>query len=167
MELNKLHRKEKNKLNLDVGCGLLPKGDINVDLFIEEYSSRKKDLKKLRIPNLINADIHFLPFRDKAFNTTFCYNVLEHIEVEIIYALRELVRVTENILEIQIPHRFAMFIEAPRHNKAYGVLSFRKLLKSLGFPYCLDVYYKDVPFSLLPLVRIPNRIRVRISCGEF
>lgn len=63
---------------LDVGIGVgeyhefTPKlrGDVEVDRFLPVQ----------KIANFVQADLEHLPFKDKAFQLAFAYNVLEHIQ---------------------------------------------------------------------------------------
>ena len=89
-------------MNLDVGCGTAPKGDVNTDLFLTSYCVRKQNLKDENIANQVKSDIHHLPFRDKVFENCFCYHVIEHIGVRSVAAIKEMVRVTKNFLEIEV-----------------------------------------------------------------
>jgi ubiquinone/menaquinone biosynthesis C-methylase UbiE len=54
---------------LDVGCGNVPKGDVNLDLFF--YTKCK---------NFIIAEAHHLPFKNSTFEQVRCKHCLEHLE---------------------------------------------------------------------------------------
>jgi ubiquinone/menaquinone biosynthesis C-methylase UbiE len=54
---------------LDVGCGDVPKGDVNLDLF---YYGRGK--------NFVIAEAHHLPFKDETFVKVYSKHCLEHLE---------------------------------------------------------------------------------------
>jgi ubiquinone/menaquinone biosynthesis C-methylase UbiE len=54
---------------LDVGCGDVPKGDVNLDLF---YYRRGK--------NFIFGEAHHLPFKDETFIKVYSKHCLEHLE---------------------------------------------------------------------------------------
>jgi len=59
---------DSNALTLDVGCGLRPKGNVNIDIDKDRYWS---EWKKLKVPNLIIADIKYAPFRPLIFDRVF------------------------------------------------------------------------------------------------
>ena len=54
---------------LDVGCGDVPKGDVNLDLF---YYGRGK--------NFVFGEAHHLPFKDETFIKVYSKHCLEHLE---------------------------------------------------------------------------------------
>jgi SAM-dependent methyltransferase len=54
---------------LDVGCGDVPKGDVNLDLF---YYGRGK--------NFVLGEAHHLPFKDCTFTNVYSKHALEHLE---------------------------------------------------------------------------------------
>jgi ubiquinone/menaquinone biosynthesis C-methylase UbiE len=54
---------------LDVGCGDVPKGGVNLDLF--HYGRGK---------NFVRGEAHHLPFRDQAFFRVYSKHNLEHLE---------------------------------------------------------------------------------------
>jgi ubiquinone/menaquinone biosynthesis C-methylase UbiE len=53
---------------LDVGCGDVPKGDVNLDLF---YYGRGK--------NFVFGEAHHLPFKDETFTKVYSKHCLEHL----------------------------------------------------------------------------------------
>lgn len=76
--------KVKSSFTLDVGCGSLPRGDINIDVIRYDYE------------NFVLADARHLPFKDKVFTHLMVYNVLEHLP-NVSNALAECHRVSENV----------------------------------------------------------------------
>ena len=54
---------------LDVGCGDIPKGDVNLDI---HYFGKWK--------NFVFGDAHYLPFKNKVFDKVYCSHTLEHLE---------------------------------------------------------------------------------------
>lgn len=70
-------------LTLDVGCGLVKRADITIDI-------------DGRVNPTIIADICNLPLKNNIIDLTIAYNVLEHI-VNYQHALRELRRVSKRV----------------------------------------------------------------------
>jgi len=56
-------------LILDVGCGDVPKGDVNLDLF---YYRKGR--------NFVLGEAHNLPFKDETFTKVYSKHCLEHLE---------------------------------------------------------------------------------------
>jgi len=54
---------------LDVGCGDVPKGDVNLDLF---YCGKGK--------NFVIGEAHHLPFKEETFMKVYSKHCLEHLE---------------------------------------------------------------------------------------
>ena len=69
-------------MNLDVGCGDDPRGDVNVDLFVGQtpHIRRAHVIDAKKIPNFVRADALHLPFREGVFETVFCCDLIEHFE---------------------------------------------------------------------------------------
>ena len=94
---------------LEAGCGggaytnfLSEKGFevTGVDLYPDFIEiARQKSLKG----NFIQADILSLPFGDKQFETSFSFDVLEHVDD--VAALQELARVTSKRIILTLPQR--------------------------------------------------------------
>lgn len=56
---------------LDIGCGEVPKGDVNIDIYVPQ-----------RLPqNFVLASAEYLPFRDRAFEVVRSSYVLEHCTI--------------------------------------------------------------------------------------
>lgn len=91
---------------LDVGCGAKPRGDVNVDLFRVNnprhcnpvYDGRK-------IENFVQADAHYLPFRDDSFDMVLVDNCLEHCKCPF-DVLRELMRISRIFIVVFVPTTF-------------------------------------------------------------
>lgn len=93
-------------MNLNLGCGDDMIGEVRIDRRPEAYALN------------IMGDAHSLPFRDKVFEGTVCYQVLEHLENPY-RGLSEMKRVTKSKLYIKIPN----------------VYYFRRILRALVHPY--------------------------------
>lgn len=64
----------KTREFLDVGCGDVPKGDVNLDLF---YYGRGS--------NFVMGEAHHLPFKDETFAKVYCKHCLEHLEAPLVF----------------------------------------------------------------------------------
>ena len=84
-------------------CGLDAKGVELNDVFLAEAR------KRLPAERLVQADLLQLPFADKSFDTTICFDVLEHIDDR--GAIRELARVTRRRLIVALPRESAQLAE--------------------------------------------------------
>ena len=88
----------------------------------------------------IKADLtETLPFDDKSFDTTYCFDVLEHIDDA--FAIRELVRVTRQRLIVGVPQKddrkekylttYYPYLDLT-HLRYYTIDTLRDLLTSAG-----------------------------------
>lgn len=109
-----------------------------------------------------------LPFPDKSFNTTICFDVLEHVDDEL--AIRELARVTSRRLILAVPQdgtwlmdRGLMFktYSDPTHLRYYTEDSFRRLIRTVG-PASVRVIGQQT-ISIQRLARAVLRPRSRFS----
>ena|GEM_PF-1793944 len=69
---------------LDVGCGDVPKGDVNVDLFFY-----------VKCQNFVIAEAHHLPFKNGVFGKVYSKHCLEHLENPLKF-FKEVKRVLKN-----------------------------------------------------------------------
>jgi hypothetical protein len=81
-------------LRLNIGCSDEAWGDIKLDI-AETYHNVKSKAN-------MYADAQKIPFRDRVFEETKAWNILEHLPKWRL-AIREWCRVTENKLEIEVP----------------------------------------------------------------
>jgi ubiquinone/menaquinone biosynthesis C-methylase UbiE len=107
------HKKRKQSISwcfqlktLDVGCGAEPKGDVNIDYFINDRSQCITEYDPKKIPNFIRAVAYPLPFRDNSFEIVRASHVLEHLDSPI-NALREWKRVCSKTVVIYVPSDFS------------------------------------------------------------
>ena len=160
-------------LTLDVGCGIDPKGDINIDLFPEKTLHRAKATNMIdvhKVPNFVKADIHYLPFQNDIFDTVFCMAVLEHRGVDFWKGLAELLRVSKDIVLFQVPHRFHKTTGSfqnyrhPTHDKWFSKKWLIKNLKEKGYFYT-EMWYEltNFPHFILPILVVPRNIFVTLT----
>ena len=154
---------------LDVGVGYKPRGDVNVDLYIDSRQRAKgvgPDLEVSKIQNFVQADGRDMPmFRDRQFHTVRCWHLIEHLP-DPWNLLKELYRVTDKHLVIVCPSRYWLTFPHLRryrnHISNFDVKTFEK-----GIPYHLNtwnfeaqhiyrgMFHKMIPFPLWPmLVRV-------------
>jgi SAM-dependent methyltransferase len=105
-----LHNHVQGRTVLDAGCGVGGFVDYLTRRGFEATGLEKHDFflaeaRKIGFHgNFVRADLSStLPFRDRAFDTTICLDVLEHVDNDVA-AVRELARVTRQRLVIAVPH---------------------------------------------------------------
>jgi predicted SAM-dependent methyltransferase len=130
-------------LTLDVGCGNRKMGDINVDISRESK------------PDVV-CDIHFLPFRDSQFKLVYCYHVLEHQGVDPVKAVKELLRVANGTVEIQVPHWLS---KNARKDKTH--VNFQVMRRKWWLAFHPEAITLDYTRFLLFFAR-PNNVTVQL-----
>ena len=92
---------------LDVGCGYLPKGDVNTDLFLTDkkgHRMQESSLKEIKISNFVLCDAQHLPFKSNTFSKVVSHHVIEHVNFPHLM-LKELIRCSGDEIEVKCPHR--------------------------------------------------------------
>ena len=117
-------------MRLDVGCGNTPTGDVNVDLPSSERHRNGIRLVPKKMPNFIYASSYALPFCSSSFDEVVAFHLLEHLETPLA-ALREMVRVSKNVVTIVVP-AFAYRGECGEHLYSWGEGSLFNLLRKAG-----------------------------------
>lgn len=159
-------------MKLDVGCGHLYEGDVNVDLFIKATPHRSGDQRKCndiplnakKIPNLIRADACHLPFKNNFFEDVYSKDTIEHV-VNPFLMLRELIRVAKDCIVIIAPHRFYSRKNRPLHINQFNIKWFAQALKKLGYFRVSIIKYSEFkyfPNKIISLIRIPQMLEVKI-----
>jgi ubiquinone/menaquinone biosynthesis C-methylase UbiE len=156
---------------LDVGCGLRPTGDVNVDLYFGEYTEHIDALdKKLvvvsRVNNPVKADAHHLPFRDEVFEEVYSHHVLEHLD-DPTKALAEMIRVAKRKVTFVVPHRFnreqKRALRKNIHKHIFTVSTIKHWLKLLNIKrFHITVIYDSFPNRILRIVWFPSEMKVEI-----
>lgn len=152
-------------LILDVGCGDNPRGHVNVDLFLNVSTHRRRKRRLERTINLINADCYFLPFPNNSFTTVRSDNLIEHLEQPEAF-IKECLRVAEEKVLISCPHRYSReglrLKQSPSdaHKQFFNIAWFHETLKN--FPHRVSCSSTPKPHRFLPLIQLPHRISVEI-----
>jgi SAM-dependent methyltransferase len=147
---------------LDAGCGggayvefLAQKGFevTGVDKY-EEFLQVARE--QGRLGTYVQGDVTNLPFPDKAFDCTYCFDVLEHVNDEL--AIKELARVTSRRLIISVPrkdeimHQFGLTFypyRDPTHLRYYTEDSLRELALKINCSKVEVVPEGFIPFHAL------------------
>jgi len=158
------------KINkLDVGCGLKPQGDVNVDLYIQKTMHRGNDstISPKTIPNFVKCDANYLPFRDNAFTESNCSHLLEHKGINAVKVIKEMIRVTTRKIVAEVPHRYSRtrwlkYEQHPEfHDKLFSEASIIALFKKNGLRYLrTQITYWYFPKYILSLIRFPWAIKI-------
>jgi SAM-dependent methyltransferase len=117
-------------LVLDVGSGGHPHStsDILVERFLEDTEGHRRIAHAVRNRPLVCADIHSLPFKDKAFDYVICNQVIEHVD-DPAAALNELARVGRRGF-LSVPSEFMEFIcPVPTHRWVFALQGRTLLMK--------------------------------------
>jgi len=133
---------------LDVGCGSRPKGDVNIDLYIQPThrgdETTAPDPKSIK--NFILADSNFLPFRDESFSIVYSSHLLEHC-IQPYKVLQEFKRVSKAIVYIEVPYGPRNPNDCPFHLYSWDSNSLRHLLLKV-FPHVTVYSTERVAYNL-------------------
>jgi ubiquinone/menaquinone biosynthesis C-methylase UbiE len=146
---------------LDVGCGYLPRGDVNVDLYVKPSIHRSIALNTKQIPNFVLADSQHLPFKNACFDKVLSSHVIEHVDKPMLM-LQEMVRVSNRYVLVRCPHRLKITFHGIRykaHKNKFGNLWFKQAFEML---HC-HVIHNDNRTTWLG---IPEEIRVKAEKAE-
>jgi ubiquinone/menaquinone biosynthesis C-methylase UbiE len=154
---------EREYYSLNVGCGTVPSGDVNLDLFKGETYHRARDgigksLEVNKIKNFITATGYSLPFPNNSFPLVVSNHVIEHLDYPVKF-LNELLRVSSHKVLIHCPHKWADRIWKPyKEHKGYFNRTWFHLVAEKLKVYCVTRISKELQlpssvfhFSSLPL----------------
>lgn len=150
---------------LDVGCGAIPKGDINVDFFkggVNKQVGNQKTgvyVNPKNIRNFVVADAQHLPFKKCIFNRVICNHVIEHVANPYLL-LTELLRVAKREVVVTCPHRLSRGAKKPFHKHYFNCKWFEASLTNYNVQITASL--KGFPNELFGLFMLPDEIRVAI-----
>lgn len=113
---------------LDVGCGHLPWGTVNVDINVGKNKHLKYDYDVKTILNFTLASATLLPFIDNCFDIVTANHLIEHLPHPL-YALQELKRVSKHLVIIKVPNNKGIWKEPGLHLYSWSPDSLNNLLK--------------------------------------
>ena len=165
---------------LDVGCGANPRGNVNCDLYRTDNLGHRNlgadsRINSKAIPNFILCSALNLPFKDDFFDVVLCSQVIEHTDKPF-SLLKELIRVSTLKVIVETVHRLGdsaalshkrrVWIKK-HHISKFNFRWFEKASKSLGCYVANSriLGWEYFPARFLPLVQLPNEIRVEIVKG--
>ena len=127
----------------------------NADVISTDLSENAcKMARELFNIRAIPADIHKLPFNDNEFDMVLCSETIEHV-TDYKGAIRELLRITKNVLVITVPHESEKIVARNIANKVpHGHINYFDIktldyLKETG----LNLQYEK---TLSPLLIVPR-----------
>lgn len=149
---------------LDVACGLRPRGNVNVDLYLAGDTKHRRggkgpELRIEDIPGFVQADaLDMYMFEDKQFDTVHCWGLMEHLPYPKCWdLLRELWRVTGHHLIVVVPNRYWTGLRNEVHISNYDAVTFRKAVPAILGTHNFEaeneyrgVFHKMIPFPLWP-----------------
>lgn len=149
---------------LDAGCG----GGAYVEFLcqkglevtgIDKYEQFLQVARqKSQVGTYVEADLTNLPFPDKTFDCTYCFDVLEHIDDRV--AIQELARVTGKRLIITVPKedevisKFGitfLHYQDKTHLRNYTESSLKDLISTIN--YSEVIIFPELAVSMKALVR--------------
>jgi ubiquinone/menaquinone biosynthesis C-methylase UbiE len=163
----------KNDLVIDIGSGDKPfwRGDVFLDNL--RLDNKQRATGKSTIHNLgtfVNGDITKTPFKDKAFDFSFCSHLLEHVQHPDL-VINEITRISNRgyietpngIFESIFPYRSHLWFVYYANNKLVFVRKSKKMHETLtenGKPYrnltgkaknpFIRIYWKkNIPFEII------------------
>jgi len=157
---------------LDIGCGDRGTGDVNCDLFVGKSPHLTSgEISPRTIPNFVRCDANNLPFRNKAFEESFCSHLLEHKGINPVRVVKEMIRVTTSSIIIVVPHRFAHkrwlhLRQCKEHERYFNVTNLHAFLRELGLNPIISVARKCFPHEFFCLVHVPHEITASSKIGE-
>jgi len=138
-------------MRLDIGCGSVPKGDVNLDLHVD--NKKRVHLIPEKTVNLVCGDAEHLPFKDKTFSEVYSRHTLEHVNNPC-QVIREMKRVTKHTVKVITPYSFSYdYTGSMRRRGDHKHWFFRGWFRQQGFT-------TKVRVKFLPLMPFGRRVPI-------
>ncbi len=144
---------------LNVGCGNIGSGDVNVDVFRGGFNiqiGKGEFVNPSLIRNFILADACHLPFKSKVFTVAFSSHVVEHVKFPELM-LSEMCRVTCERVVVRCPHRCGSGAKRPFHLYYFDESFFHILAIKLGYRSVEHITVHD--WAVTSHVPFPDRLK--------
>ncbi len=125
---------------IDLGCGSVPTGEVNLDLFLGFSPHHQGEIEASKYRLFVQGDVTRLPFRDKSLGRSKLSHVLEHVDNPL-QVLREVVRITQDLVIITVPNHRILEEEHPAHLYSWSRSSLLGLVKRAGLTPVKVAYY--------------------------
>lgn len=141
-----------------------------MDLYIKSGEHRgsrqyayRASLDSRRIPNLVKADCHSLPFKDGCFRVVHCFEVMEHKGVKPLRLVKELLRVAKLNVVLSVPSIWS-WQQYPQRNKAHARVYRSRDLSSMfkNYPFQIEVLKWGSLMPFLPFLKVPNDLKITV-----
>jgi len=128
------------KPTIDLGCGSVPTGDINLDRYMGYSPHHQGSIEATQYNLFIQGDVSRLPLKDKSVSRSKLSHVLEHVDNPL-QVLRELARITDGLVIITVPNNRILEEEHPQHLFTWSRSSLLALVKRAGLTPVKTAYY--------------------------
>lgn len=162
-------------MKLDIGCGHLPTGDVNVELFLEATNHRSDNQKECKdtpietesVSNLVVANAEYLPFKDDSFENVYSSHTIEHINSPL-RMIFEMKRVCENNgkLTLIMPFWLSDGRNKVLHKWKFNKKNLSRLLNKANFNSKITIEYsrfRYIPHSLVRLIYFPSELKATVT----
>ena len=148
------------KHGIDVGCGSVPIGFVNIDINFDANVHHKfrYNVREKKYNNFVLASGEFLPIRNKSMPMVFCSHMIEHC-INPIEIMKEFKRVSTKWVVIVTPNK-PIFTEHRAHYYSWSLSSLKNFLL-LFFPNVIVAgQTRRYQFLKSPIIRMLVKLSV-------
>ena len=128
-----------------------------------ELKSYRGSLLEKKIPNLVIADCHNLPFPNNSFDKVVCNELLEHKGINRPLLIKELLRVTQTFVEFVVPsiyHREQSPKNTPCHALTFRKKDIARLFKSYYY-HVEQTRWRNL-IRHIPIFQVPYYYKITV-----